>query len=298
MARRKSVDADADVPATERETPSRQSRWRLALSVARWPLAAMILLLGCIWLLWQARDFLDHDPRFRVPTRAADEENEAVRVTGIHRASRFAVEAVFDRDRGLSLFECDPARRRLQLRGVEWVKDATVRRVWPNHIEVQILERTPVAFVRVAGGVTNDPANPVVYRPKLIDEEGVLLPLQGAVPSSLPLLTGVVEDSDADRRQGQVKLMQRVLRNLRQYRSQISEVDVTQREEVRIACQIGNQSFNLILGNEQFRERVGAFLEEYERMRGQFDSRKEYDLTNENRIIAIDPEPAPEKAHK
>ena len=240
MARRKSADADADAPAAERETTNRTPRWRLALSVARWPLAALLLLLGCIWMLWQARDFLDHDPRFRVPTRAADEENEAIRITGVHRASALAVEAVFDHDRGLSLFECDPARRRLQLRGVEWVKDAVVRRVWPNHIEVQVLERTPVAFVRIAGGVTNDPADPVVDRPMLIDDEGVLLPLHGAVPATLPLLTGVTEDSDVDRRQRQVTLMQRVLRNLRQYRSQIAEVDVTQPEDIRIRMPEGS----------------------------------------------------------
>jgi cell division septal protein FtsQ len=296
MARRKAADADLETSAGEREAPRARPPWRMMGKAAGWTFASAFVLVGLAWLFWQMENFLVHDPRFRVPTRAADEENEAVKVSGVKRASKYVVEAIFDHDRGRSLFECDPEKRRLQLRGVEWVKDAVVRRVWPNHIGVQVFERTPVAFVRMAGGVTNDPANPVVYRPLLIDEEGVLLSPQGTLPKTLPLLTGVTEESDIEVRRRQVATMQRVLRTLRQYRQQIGEIDVTHPDEIRITCQIDQQAYALILGREQFRERLELFLKEYESMRGQLDARKEYDLTNENRIIAIDPEPTPEKA--
>lgn len=258
----------------------------------------MVVLFSLAWLSWQGETYLIHDKRFRIAPRELDESGDAIRITGIRRASKAAVLAVFDPDRGRSLYELDPEKRRLQLRGVGWVRDAVVRRVWPNRVEVEIFERSPVAFIRVAEGASGDFNNPVKFRPMLIDVEGVILPLQGAVAQSLPLLTGVREEDDVEARRLQVALMTRVLRALRQRRSQIVEVDVSRPQEIRVGCAVGNQTFVLNLGNEQFLERVELFLKQYESMRDQLDPRKEYDLTNEGRILAIDPETSSGAAHR
>ena len=87
--------------------------------------------------------------------------------------------------------------------------------------------------------------------------------------------------------------MTRVLRALGQHKSQIVEVDVSHPQEIHVGCVVGNQTFVLNLGADQFLERVELFLKQYESMRDQLDPRKEYDLTNEGRILAIDPETAP-----
>jgi hypothetical protein len=278
--------------------PAPRSPWRTALIVSGWTFAAMLALFSLAWLSWQGETFLIHDQRFRIAPRESDESGDAIRVTGTRRASRAAVLAVFEPDRGRSLYELDPEKRRLQLRGVEWVRDAVVRRVWPNRVEVQIFERSPVAFIRVAQGASGDFNNPVKFRPMLIDAEGVILPLQGAVSQSLPLLTGVREQDDVEARRRQVGLMTRVLRALGPRRPQIVEVDVSRPQEIHVGCVVGNQTFILNLGSEQFLERVELFLKQYESMRDQLDPRKEYDLTNEGRILAIDPETSPGTARR
>ncbi len=41
--------------------------------------------------------------------------------------------------------------RRRRLLAVDWVKDASVSRRWPNRVSVNVIERRPVAFAQIAG---------------------------------------------------------------------------------------------------------------------------------------------------
>lgn len=298
MARRKAQEPDSAPERTEEEIQRRRAYWKAAAKVSGWTFAFMLVLLSMAWLSWQAESFLKRDKRFTVAMRTIDDTDDAVRVTGVRNASRAKVLAAFEHDRGRSLYSLDPEKRRLQLRGIDWVRDAMVRRVWPNRIEVEIFERTPVAFIRVADGATGDFNNPVKFRLMLIDAEGVILPLQGAVPQALPLLTGVRDDSDVESRRQQVDTMRRVLRALRQYKPKILEVDVSRPDDIRVTCAVGGQNFALILGHEQFLQRLEIFLKQHETMRDQMDPRREYDMTNEGRILAIEPESTSGAARK
>jgi cell division septal protein FtsQ len=298
MARRKTKERDSDPELTEQEIRRRRGYWKAGAKVSGWTFAFMLVLLAMAWVSWQAESFLKQDRRFTVALRTIDDSDDAIRITGVHNASKSRIMAVFERDRGRSLYSLNPEKRRLQLRGVDWVRDAMVRRVWPNRIEVEIFERSPVAFIRVADGATGDFNNPVKFQPMLIDAEGVLLPVQGTVPQTLPLLTGVRDDSDVESRRQQVDMMRRVLRALRQYKSKILEVDVSRPDDIRVTCAVDGQNFALILGHEQFLQRLEIFLKQHEIMRDQMDPRREYDLTNEGRILAIEPEPASRAAGK
>ena len=298
MARRAAVESDFDDRASRSGAPARRSPWRGALRVSLWTFALAAILLGAIWLKWQAESFLEHDSRFIIAPRSIGDADEPIHVSGLQRASMAAVLAAFDKDRGASLYRLDTEKRRLQLRRVDWVRDATVRRVWPNRLDVRIFERVPVAFIRVAARATGDFSHPVEFRPMLIDGEGMILPALGKLPSALPLLTGVREDADIEARKQQVELMQRVLRALSRYKSRIVEVDVSRPRDIRVGCAIDGRQFTLILGDEQLLDRFELFLREYDGMRDQLDPRKEYDLTSEKSIIAIEPEPAPGTVRK
>jgi cell division septal protein FtsQ len=298
MARRKTQEHDSNPELAEQEIQRRRAYWKAGAKVSGWTFAFMLVLLAMAWVSWQAESFLKQDRRFTVALRTIDDSDDAIRITGVHNASKSKIMAVFERDRGRSLYSLNPEKRRLQLRGVDWVRDAMVRRAWPNRIEVEIFERSPVAFIRVADGATGDFNNPVKFQPMLIDAEGVLLPVQGMVPQTLPLLTGVRDDSDVESRRQQVDMMRRVLRALRQYKSKILEVDVSRPDDIRVTCSVDGQNFALILGHEQFLQRLEIFLKQHEIMRDQMDPRREYDLTNEGRILAIEPEPASRAARK
>ena len=298
MARRRSQELDPTPELTEQEALRRRAYWKAAARVSGWTFAFMLVLLCMAWLSWQGESFLLQDRRFIVPMRTIDDADGAIRITGVHNSSKLKIMAVFERDRGHSLYSVAPEKRRLQLRGVDWVRDALVRRVWPNRIEVEIFERSPSAFIRVADGATGDFNNPLKYRLMLIDAEGVIMPVRGAIPQNLPLLTGVRDDTDVESRRQQVDTMRRVLRALRQYKSKILEVDVSRPDDIRVTCSVDGQSYSLILGHEQFLQRLEIFLKQHEIMRDQMDPRREYDLTNEGRILAIEPEPASKAARK
>lgn len=85
-----------------------------------------------------------------------------------------------------SLFLLDPAELRRRLLTLPWVRDAEVRRVWPDTIVVTLVEREPAAVWQEAG------------RYRLLDAAGTelpMLPLEDV--AGLPLLVGPGADRAA-----------------------------------------------------------------------------------------------------
>ena len=92
--------------------------------------------------------------------------------------------------------------RRAALRSVDWVKDASIARLWPNRVVVSVSERKPVAFLTLAAS-----------RFALIDEDGVILP---PAPDrfTLPVLAGVRPPIRSAQRRERVHRMLRLTRDL------------------------------------------------------------------------------------
>jgi len=286
MARKKKLDLEMEF-STEKGGPSPV---KAALRTAAIAVGILSAIFGVAWLTMQTQDMLTRDPRFQV---AGVDRGESITVTGVKRASRRAILKAFEQDTGKSIVDIDPEARRLKLRTVEWVRDATVRRVWPNRLHVDITEREPVAFLPVATGVTGRFNNPVSYQPMLIDGDGAVLSIRGAVPQNLPLLIGVRRDEDIERRRAGAQWMLSVLEELKEYRNQIIEVDVTNRDSLRIALQMQHGVVVLILGSERFLERVQTFQHHYEGIRDRLLPRALLDVSLEGRITAISVGDAP-----
>jgi cell division protein FtsQ len=257
---------------------------KAALRTAAIAVGILLAVFGVAWTSMQTQDMLTRDTRFQI---AGVEESGSITVTGVRRASPRAVLKAFDQDAGKSIIEVDPEARRLKLRTVEWVRDATVRRVWPNRLHVDVVEREPVAFLPVASAMTGRFNNPVSYQPMLIDEDGAVMSIRGAVPQNLPLLIGVRRDEDIERRRTGVRWMLRVLDELKEYRSQIVEVDVSNRDSLRVGLQMQDGVVILILGSERFLERVRTFHNHYEGIRDRLSPRALLDVSLEGRITAI-----------
>jgi cell division septal protein FtsQ len=197
---------------------------------------------------------------------------------------------VFEPDRERSIYELNPDTRRMQLRTVEWVRDASVRRAWPNHVMVEITEREPVAFIQVPSGASGDFQNPISYKPMLIDADGVLLPVRGPVPDGLPLLTGVRVSDDVEVRRSLVKQMLHLMAELKEVTRHISEVDVTEPDSLRITYQMPDRPFVLILGNENYRSRLSTFLKNYDGIRHGLPEHAVLDISLEGRVTAVRPD--------
>ncbi|MBN9658884.1 MAG: FtsQ-type POTRA domain-containing protein [Acidobacteria bacterium] len=290
MARRRKQEEEIEEqkPASERNVVSRDTI-RTALRFTFWTLSLVVSVFAVAWVTLQGEQFLTNDPRFHIPARGASARDEGVEVHGLKNASKSAILRVFENDRGRSLADVDPARRRMQLRTVDWVRDASVRRIWPNHLDVEVTERVPVAFVQVASGFTGNFENPVTYKPMLIDADGVILRLRGSVPANLPLLTGVRVSEDVEVRRARVLRMMRMLDELREFRDRIPEIDVSDPESIRITYQMQDQQVILILGNERFLERLNIFVRHYDGIRDRLPPRAILDVSLEGRITAIEP---------
>jgi hypothetical protein len=259
---------------------------------AAFTLALTAAVFGAAWILLQGEHFLTASERLRLPPDEALSGQEAISVSGARKASRAAVLRVFDADRGRSLYLLDPEAKRRQLRAVEWVRDASVRRIWPNRVAVEIAEREPVAFIQVPAGASGSHLNPVNYVPMLIDSDGMPLELAGEVPEHLPLLTGIRLQEDVERRKVRVQRMLRLLEELKPYRAGIQEVDVTDIHNLRITYQTGGLALVLVLGDERFAERLGTLERNFASIRDRLAPGAVLDISLRGRITIAGARPA------
>ncbi len=284
MARKKKLDLEMEFSAEPAGAKRREGAVWTAVRTASVTLAVLAFTFSVSWVSLQTHEMLSKDERFRF---AGIEEPRSIELTGVEKSSRRALLKAFEQDAGKGLIEINLEDRRTKLRTVEWVRDASVRRVWPNSFHVAVTERQPVAFLPVAAGVTGRFDSPVTFQPMLIDEDGAVLSVRGAVPRNLPLLIGVRREEDIERRRAGVRTMLRLLDELRDYRNQIIEVDVTNRDSLRVTFQMPDRVVVLILGGERFLERVKEFLNHYEGIRDRLSGRALLDVSLDGRITAI-----------
>jgi cell division septal protein FtsQ len=282
MARKKRQEEAVETAPVTRETVRR------ALRVTGWTLGVVVVVFGTAAALLEGGEFLSTDKRFLMPEAGTRAEDAGLTVSGLKNASEAAVRRVFAEYRGRSVANIDLEKRRTELRRVDWVREASVRRIWPNKLHVEVEERVPVAFMQVTSGLTGDFAAPVVQRPRLIDADGVILPARGHLPQGLPLLSGVRERDDVERRRKLAQLMLRVLDELKEAREQIGEVDVTDPENLRILYQAGEHQVVLVLGNERFAERLRTFRSHYEGIKDRLQERTVLDVSLEGQITLVD----------
>ena len=124
------------------------------------------------------RSYLLHDPLFMLAT------SDDIGIDGAQHLTRDQVLSVFGADLERNIFRASLPERKADLERLPWVEHATVMRLLPNRIRVQIRERTPVAFVRQGTQIG------------LVDAGGVLLDMTpeaaGDPHYSFPVLDRVV----------------------------------------------------------------------------------------------------------
>ena len=135
------------------------------------------------------------------------------------------IRGVFIADRNRSVLRIPLDARRRQLEAIPWVEEATVRRALPDKIEVEIAERTPIAFLRQGADMA------------LVDAHGVILerPLEGNF--EFPVVTGIRVDMSAEDREKRMQLFAEFLQQVESARAgsvrQVSEVDLSDVNDLR-----------------------------------------------------------------
>src|SRR5207244_9460508 len=125
--------------------------------------------------------------------------------------SREAVLQQFIHDRNRSILQVPLEARRSQLEQIAWVETASVQRILPNRLRIELTERTPVAFVRNGNELA------------LIDAHGVILDRPHGEELHFPIVTGVSEEVPRDQREKRMQAYEEFIKAIDLVRSGSSD---------------------------------------------------------------------------
>jgi len=253
------------------------------LRLAFWLISGIVLMVGALMAWHLIVEFLIKDDRFRVAE--AEElagQSPNLVVEGVHYASASQVRHVFSQDFGRSLYLVPLQARREQLLEIDWVQDAAVSKIWPDTLRVAIREREPVAFVRLPAPRAGEGT-----RLALIDIYGHILRPRVAARFTLPVIAGVRENETVQSRRARVMRALDMLNEIGPLGVQVSEVDVSDPNNLVVAEHVGNDVVNLMVGEENYAERLRNFLANYSEIKEKRPDAKTLDLRVDGVITAV-----------
>ncbi|MEP7353370.1 MAG: FtsQ-type POTRA domain-containing protein [Acidobacteriota bacterium] len=280
--------AKASVPRNRIKTVTAKSSIRgpkrFKISTPRLVLTAVagiVLLAATLYAFNTTESFLIRDPRFTVQGIAGvtvgesgDSQRSSVLITGAKHASLRAIEGIFTPDLGRSTYLIPLAQRMMALRTVDWVRDASVARIWPDRLVVKVTEREPVAFLPLPSSSAG-----------MIDAEGVILP-PTAGNFVLPALIGPKPSDEPEYRRAAVARFLAISAALGDDMKNISDVDVSDPDNVIVSQAYEGKLLKLKLGDRHFAKRYRGFVQSYPEIREKAPDSRVMDLRVETRIIA------------
>jgi cell division protein FtsQ len=151
---------------------------------------------------------------------------DQIEVNGNRIVSREAVLQQFVHDRNRSVLRVPLDARRGQLEQIPWVESASVQRILPNRLRVELTERTPVAFARNGNELA------------LIDAHGVILDRPRGDELHFPIVSGVSEDLPRDQREKHMQTYEEFMKDVDLVRGgssdRVSEVDLSNPKDLRV----------------------------------------------------------------
>jgi cell division protein FtsQ len=249
---------------------TRTNAGRVILGFAALVVAALVVL-----VVMAVKNFLDHDPRFRIDSASS------IQINGNSQLTRADLLTVFGSDIGRNLFFVPLTDRRKQLEQVPWVAHATVMRILPNQLRVAIVERTPIAFVRIGNQI------------KLVDADGVLLDMQPAALAakhySFPVVTGINPQDPLSVRRPRMRLYQKFMNEIdssgEKLSKNLSEIDLSDPEDVQGLVSSGGSDILLHFGQDNFLERWHEYQAHLAEWKQQYPRLASVDLRYDRQVV-------------
>jgi cell division protein FtsQ len=215
------------------------------------------------------------------------DSSDQIEISGLHNVTRGQVMDVLGGDIGRNVFFVPLADRKKQLEEIPWVESASVMRFLPARLRILITERTPVAFVQIGSKIA------------LIDAHGVVMdiPPASAGRYSFPVIVGMGESEPLSTRAPRMKVYNELVRQLdaggAHYSQDLSEVDLSDPEDVKVTVADPSGEVLVHLGASSFLERYKIFVAHVQEWRQQFQKLRSVDLRYERQVIVNpDEEPA------
>ena len=250
--------------ARESKKSPKKFNWRLMFGLT----ALGVVCVSTAMAGYKVRQFVITDPQFTL----SRDRKDALTIQGLKYANRSRVQRVFADDFDRSVFSVPLAERRRRLLAVDWIEDASISRVWPDRLVVRVTERKPIAFVFFRSGVL------------LVDSHGVLLEPPAQAQFAFPVLGGIREDETEAVRREHVRTFLLLTGELGYLAKDVSEVDVSDPDNIRIVAQVDDRAVTLMLGDSNFARRYQNFLNHYQEIRKRSPEAKAFDLRLDDQI--------------
>jgi len=246
---------------------------RKAASRLKWAFVALLVLgLAGLAAAWTYR-YGVKSWRFRLESR------DNLEVTGVANVPRAQVLELFASDIGHNVFSIPLEERKKQLEEIPWVESATVMRLLPNRVKVEIRERTPVAFVQIGSKIS------------LIDSNGVVVELPSSKQKkySFPVIGGMGDAEPLSTRAARMKIYNALVRELDSeggnYSAGLSEVDLSDVDDVKVTVADPAGAVLVHLGSGNFLSRYKVYLAHVQEWRQQFQKLESVDLRYDRQVI-------------
>ncbi len=158
--------------------------------------------------------------RFRI------DSSDDIEVAGMQNVTKAQIMEVMGADIGRNIFFVPLSQQKAQLEQIPWVESASVMRFVPNRLQVEIHERTPIAFARVG---------PRIF---LIDAGGILMDLPPKHKYSFPVILGMNPGEPISTRLPRMKayndLVQALDSSGARYSQDLSEVDLSDLDNLKV----------------------------------------------------------------
>jgi cell division protein FtsQ len=208
---------------------------------------------------------------------------DQIELTGNRIVSREAVLQQFARDRNRSILRIPLDARRSALEELPWVETASVQRILPNRIRIQITERTPIALLRNGTELA------------LIDAHGVILDRPRGENFQFPIVTGLTENMQRDERGRRMQTYQEFLRDIDVVRSgssdRVSEIDLASPKDLRVvmtgiaAAPNDSQAVSIQFGQNDFAGKYRMVVDNFAQWQASNGRVRSIDLQYSRQVI-------------
>ena len=269
---------DLDVPeespflrAQKRVSARRSSLPRKTANRLLWAAVAvgvLGVLAGAAAVLYQ---YGEHSWRFRI------DSSDNIDVVGNENVTKAQIMEVMGADIGRNIFFVPLSQQQAQLEQIPWVDSASVMRFVPNRLRVEVHERTPVAFARVG---------PRIF---LIDAGGTLMELPPKHKYSFPVILGMNPGEPISTRLPRMKTYNELIEELdasgAHYSQDLSEVDVSDLDDVKVRVNDPQGDVLVELGNSDYLKRYRTYVSHVQEWRQQFQKLESVNLRYDNQVI-------------
>ena len=290
------ADADSYRPELIAEDEPRYLRRQKPVEIRRkkftgrgWPFYRRLLVVSAVGVVGLTAAFYGAQFLLYSPSMLLLKPDQ-IEVSGNHIVAREAVLQQFIHDRSRSVLRIPLDARRSQLEQIPWVESASVQRILPNRLRVELTERTPIAFLRNGNQLA------------LIDAHGVILDRPRDEDLRFPIIAGISDDLPRDQREKRMQTYDEFMKDIELVRGgssdRVSEVDLSSPKDLRVvmtglANPTDPQAVTVHFGSAEFTGKYKMLVDNFSQWQANAGRVQSIDLQYSRQVV-VNPDNGPD----